>query len=119
MEKHSLDRTAEFMRERLKDIPAKEREILKARGPLDRAAWAAQQHPGESLASGEGTSRVTRPLRGFLRRILWPELASQRRLDADLAEAVQALVRETRELSGRVEALERALAELSHQVTRR
>ncbi len=112
VEKHSLERTGEFMRRRLEEIPERERMELKARGPVDRAAWAAQRHPGASLVSANA-SRITRVLRAFLRRLLWPELASQRQLDADLADAAQALIEELKTMSARLEALERALAERS------
>jgi hypothetical protein len=87
--------------------------ILDLRGPLDRAAWAARRHPGESLVSTENSSKLTRRLRGLLGRMLWPELAAQRRLDADLAEALQALADELNRVSKRIDALEEVVANRS------
>ena len=89
---HSLDRTAAFMEERLAAIPEERRRLLELQEPIQHAAVDVRSLPGESLA-GPG-SRVTRLLRGALRKLLWPELAAQRELDAKLVESLQALARE-------------------------
>jgi glycosyltransferase involved in cell wall biosynthesis len=93
LERHSLRRTGEFIRERLEQIPERDRRLLEIREPLDHAAAIVQGLPGEGLAQGSG-SFFARILRRVVRRILWPELAEQRRLDAALVDALQALVRE-------------------------
>jgi glycosyltransferase involved in cell wall biosynthesis len=97
-ERHTLDRTAEFVRERVSEIPRHERLFLAARGPLDHAAERAQSVPGQSLESTAARSSPVHAVRLMLRRALWPELAHQRRLDGELIESLRAL-----ELASRTE----------------
>jgi glycosyltransferase involved in cell wall biosynthesis len=97
-ERHTLDRTAEFIRERVSEIPGHERLFLAVRGPLDHAAERAQSVPGQSLEKKAGGSSPVRAVRLMLRRALWPELADQRRLDNELIESLRAL-----ELASRIE----------------
>jgi glycosyltransferase involved in cell wall biosynthesis len=92
LEQHSLDRTGDFIRERLSAIPERRRRLLEIQEPLDHAAAAARQMPGDSFE--ESASSGTRLVRRLLRRALWPELAAQRRLDAALVDSLQAVVRE-------------------------
>lgn len=91
-ETHSLDRAATFVAERFRAIPEERRRLLELKEPLQHAAVDVRRPPGESLA-GLG-SRPTRILRRALQKLLWPELAAQRELDARLVESLQALVRE-------------------------
>ena len=95
---HPLDRTAEFVRERVSAIPRHERLFLAARGPLDQAAERADSAPGRSLESAEARTSPVRAVRLALRRALWPELADQRRLDKELIDSLRAL-----ELASRTE----------------
>jgi glycosyltransferase involved in cell wall biosynthesis len=93
LERHSLDRTGAFIRERLERVPEGTRRLLEAREPLDHAAAMAGRPPGEGLDQHFSHSPV-RILRHFLRRVLWPEFAEQRRLDASMIDSLQGLVAE-------------------------
>jgi len=92
LEGHSYERTADFIRARLSGIPESVRRLLEIREPLDHAAATLDQPPGYGLA-GE-TSFLNRIVRRVLRRILWPQLAEQRRLDAELVDSVKGVMRE-------------------------
>jgi glycosyltransferase involved in cell wall biosynthesis len=120
---HTIDRTAAFIRERLKEIPRRERLFLDVRGPLEHAAAMVETAPGVSLENRAAGSWAVRALRLILRRALWPELAEQRRLDSALIESLRALERVSRtELDAlrrdagrnhqRIQELERIVAEL-------
>jgi glycosyltransferase involved in cell wall biosynthesis len=93
LERHSLDPTGAFIRERLERVPERTRRLLEAREPLDHAAAIAGSAPGEGLDQHFSHSPL-RILRRFLRRVLWPEFAEQRRLDASVVESLQGLVAE-------------------------
>lgn len=91
-ERHSLDRTAQFVAERLQQIPEAARTLLAVRGALDHAAEIAGLAPGDSLERVRRRTPAGRFLRGLLRRALWPELAEQRRLDSALVESMRRLI---------------------------
>jgi glycosyltransferase involved in cell wall biosynthesis len=91
-ERHSLDRTAEFIAQRLERIPEAARALLRARGALDHAAAIASLAPGDSLERSPEGPAVVRLLRRLLRRALWPELVEQRRLDAAMVESLRRLI---------------------------
>jgi hypothetical protein len=87
-ERHSLDRTAEFLRERLERIPESARKIADVRGALDYAAELAGLPPGHGLEESPNDRRAGF-LRRLLRRALWPEFAEQRRLDAAVIDSMR------------------------------
>jgi len=89
---HSLERAAAFMKRRLVAIPEERRQVLELHEPIRQAAARLREMPGESLAAPG--SPVTRLVRGALRKLLWPELAAQRELDARLVESLEGLARE-------------------------
>jgi glycosyltransferase involved in cell wall biosynthesis len=90
-ERCTLDVTADFIRERLTEIPGNERLFLAARGPLDHAAERAHSAPGHSLENSSARPSPVHAVRLALRRALWPELADQRQLDKELIESLRAL----------------------------
>jgi glycosyltransferase involved in cell wall biosynthesis len=107
LERHSLERTAEFLRERLPQIPQRERAfLLKLREPIDRAAAIARRPPGESLERS-AQRFVTRLVRRLLARLLWPLLSEQRELDAELIASQRSLQAAVRDQERRLAELER------------
>src|SRR5262249_14828130 len=62
-ERHTLARTAEFIRERVSEIPGHERLFLAVRGQLDHAAERAQAVPGQSLENTASRSSPVRAVR--------------------------------------------------------
>jgi glycosyltransferase involved in cell wall biosynthesis len=108
LERHSLEQSATFLHERLAAIPQRERALLlNVRRPLDRAATMARRPPGESLRSRPEGFVLTRLVRGALRRLLWPVLDDQRRLDEKLVSSERALERALRSHERRISELER------------
>jgi glycosyltransferase involved in cell wall biosynthesis len=102
---HSVDQAAAFIRHRLDEIPRHAGFLRDVRGPLERAAAIAAREPGASLVEHSGRTGV---LRRLVRRVLWPELDEQRRLDAAMIESLRALERITREELDRLERRERS-----------
>jgi glycosyltransferase involved in cell wall biosynthesis len=92
-EQHSLERSAAFIRRRLAQLPRHDELLREVRGPVERAAAIADQQAGSALAA-PGRAGF---LRRVMRRLLWPELEEQRRLDGELVQALRALERVTRE----------------------
>jgi len=114
-ERHAIDRTSDFIRERVKGIPDHERSFLAVRGPLGRAAETAESAPGKSLESSGRRSSPVRRLRRILLRALWPELAAQRGLDSALIESLRALEGISRSQRKQLDELERAVEELGRR----
>jgi glycosyltransferase involved in cell wall biosynthesis len=108
--RHTLDRTAAFVRERLDSIPSYERFLLSARAPLDHAFAAVSKAPGGSLEGSRSSAGSV--VRKLFRRVLWPELVEQRQIALTLAESLRAVVVVTREQFERIERLERRIEEL-------
>ncbi len=111
-QQHTIDRTGDFIRERVEGIPDYERFFLEVRGPLARAAEWAEAAPGKSLENSGQRSSPVRRLRLMLLRALWPELAAQRGLDSALIESLRALERLSRSQRKRLDELERTVEEL-------
>jgi glycosyltransferase involved in cell wall biosynthesis len=103
-EHHSVDQAAAFIRHRLDEIPRHPGFLRDVRGPLERAAAIAAREPGASLVEHSGRTGF---LRRLVRRVLWPELEQQRRLDAAMIESLRALERITREELDRLERRDR------------
>ena len=114
-ERHAIDRTSDFIRERVKGIPDHERSFLAVRGPLGCAAETAESAPGKSLESSGRRSSPVRRLRRILLRALWPELAAQRGLDSALIESLRALEGISRSQRKQLDELERAVEELGRR----
>ncbi len=123
-EQHSIERSAEFLRERLNEISTSDRRWLEVRGPVDHAAATASTPPGASLVGGP--LRPVRLLRRLLRRLLWPDLVEQRQLDAALVESLRSVERisraelvaisqELKLLTEHVQGLERVVEELARR----
>lgn len=110
LERHSLDQTAAFIRQRLDEIPDHDRRLLEVREPLDRALAIAREDPTRTLTTSG--SRFLRAVRGVFSRLLWPDLARARRAESALVESNQKLVGVVREEIRRIEALERRIADL-------
>jgi len=113
--RHTLDRTAEFIRERVNGIPDQERSFLAVRGPLERAAEIAQTAPGQSFESAGRRSSPVRRSRLMLVRALWPELAAQRALGTALIESLRSLERINKSQQSRLDELERIVEELKRR----
>lgn len=113
-EHHAMERTADFLRARLDEIPDRDRVLLAIREPLDHAAAAAAEVPGGALASSSGG--VTAPARRFLARVLWPELKAQRQLDTSTIESMRRLLRFSRRIMDRLDALEQQNTELARRI---
>jgi hypothetical protein len=107
LERHSVDRTAEFIRERLEEIPDRSALLRLVRGPLEQAASISVKPPGASIATGKGSP--VSMLRRTLRRVLWPELAEQRRLDLGVIDSLRGLEHLVGRESERIAELERRL----------
>jgi glycosyltransferase involved in cell wall biosynthesis len=104
-EHHSVDQAAAFIRRRLDEIPRHAGLLRDVRGPLERSAAIAAREPGASLLEHSGRTGL---LRRLARRVLWPELEEQRRLDAAMIESLRALERITREELDRLEPRDRS-----------
>jgi hypothetical protein len=89
---HSLDSAAVFIKERLAAIPDDRRRLLEVEEPIRRAAVHLRGLPGDRLA--EPSAGVSGIVRRGLRKLLWPELAAQRKLDERVVESLEALLRE-------------------------
>jgi glycosyltransferase involved in cell wall biosynthesis len=89
---HSLESAAAFIRERLAAIPEDRRRLLEVQEPIRRAAVHLQGLPGDRLA--EPGARISGIVRRGLRKLLWPELSAQRKLDREVVESLEALLRE-------------------------
>jgi glycosyltransferase involved in cell wall biosynthesis len=103
-ERHTVDQAAAFIRNRLDKIPRHPGLLRDVRGPLERAAAIAAREPGASLLEHSGRTGL---LRRLARRVLWPELEQQRRLDSAMIESLRALERITREELDRLERRDR------------
>ena len=104
------ERAGRFVAARLADARARGAVHARTSAPDPRPAILelsrAQSQPlGLGLAS-QGRSRPTRWVRRILRRALWPELAAQGEVDANVLAAVEALHRSVGDLEGRVNRLE-------------
>ena len=111
LKRHTVGRTAEFIRKRIDEIPHHPALLRQVRGPLEQAASISAKPPGASIGTGKGRS-LTSLLRALLRRALWPELAEQRRLDAAVIDSLRGLEQVIRSESERIGELERRLDSL-------
>jgi glycosyltransferase involved in cell wall biosynthesis len=108
LKRHTVSRTAEFIRKRFEEIPHHPELLRYVRGPLEEAASISAKPPGASIATGKGRSPTTL-LRALLRRALWPEFAEQRRLDAAVIDSLRGLEQVIRSESKRIGELERRI----------